>query len=124
MSCHYSHHSENGLVHWKRMNPDATEQPPKQMPDRMLKALEATKYLNEAIATGRQVGLSRFDAKIHNPSSHEELEQMDIAREYYATLASASGIRGPEDGSAPSNGHSRTSHFMWGQEANYYSYVS
>lgn len=80
MSCHYSYLSEEYKQQWERMDPAAAKQPEKQIPDEMLSALIAAKNVNSAIWTARQVGLSIFDMKVHNPSSHEELEGLDIAK--------------------------------------------
>lgn len=124
MSCHYSYLSEEYKQQWERMNPAAAKQPGKQIPDEMLSALIAAKNVNSAIWTARQVGLSIFDMKVHNPSSHEELESLDIAKEYYTSITEATGLQGPEDEATLGNGYSTTAHFMWGQEANYYSYIS
>lgn len=124
MSSHYSYLSEEYKDHWRRMNPDVVDAPEKQIPPEMVSALIAAKNVNSGIATARQVGLSLFDMKVHNPSSHEELENMDIAKEYYGSITEATGFQGPEDGRFIGNGHSTTAHYMWGQEANYYSYVS
>ncbi|KAG8424482.1 hypothetical protein J3458_001269 [Metarhizium acridum] len=121
---YYSYLSEEYKQQWKRMNPAATKQPEKQIPEDMLSALIAAKNVNSAIWTARQVGLSIFDMKVHNPSSHEELEGLDIAEEYYTSITEATGLQGPEDAATLGNGHSTTAHFMWGQEANYYSYIS
>ncbi|KID86489.1 Peptidase M3A/M3B [Metarhizium guizhouense ARSEF 977] len=124
MSCHYSYLSEEYKQQWERMNPAAAKQPEKQIPEEMLSALIAAKNVNSAIWTARQVGLSIFDMKVHNPSSHEELEGLDIAKEYYTSITEATGLQGPEDEATLGNGYSTTAHFMWGQEANYYSYIS
>lgn len=124
MSFHYSYLSEEYKSHWRRMNPDAVDVPEKQIPAEMVSALTAAKGVNSGISAARQVALSLFDMRVHNPSSHEELEEMDIGKDYHGSITEATGMQGPEDGTLMGNGHSTTSHFMWGQEANYYSYVS
>ncbi|KAG5983117.1 hypothetical protein E4U55_000761 [Claviceps digitariae] len=35
---------------------------------------------------------------VHHPPSHEELKKMDIAKEYYNSITSVSGLQGPADG--------------------------
>ncbi|KAG5928410.1 hypothetical protein E4U42_000706 [Claviceps africana] len=124
MSCHYSHLSEQYKHHWRRMHPHSRQDPEKQMPDAMVSTLLAAKRVNEGIKTARQVALSLFDMKIHHPSCHEELEKMDMAKEYYHSITRVSGLQGLADGGAVGNGHCTTPHFIWGQEANYYSYLS
>lgn len=124
MSCHYSYLADESRQHWLRKQQEQCELPPKQIPRQMIADLVAARYLNECILTSRQVGLSIFDMQVHNPSSHEELEALDIGAAFQSTLEEYTQYAGPDDGSIMGNGHSTTTHFMWGQEANYYSYVS
>ncbi|KAG6006985.1 hypothetical protein E4U21_006505 [Claviceps maximensis] len=124
LSHHYSYVSEQYRNHWHRMNPQSSEQPQNEIPDDVVTTLVAAKKINVGIKTARQVALSLFDMKIHHPPSHRQLESMDIAKEYYDSLTRMSGLRGPADGSTVGNGHCTTPHYIWGQEANYYSYLS
>lgn len=124
MSCHYSHLSDEYKEHWKRNSSETTNLPAMQIPEELVSALIAAKHLNSGIAVAREVGLSIFDMRVHHPSSHEELEAMDVGKEYYACITAAAGLEGLEDATTMGNGHSTTAHFMWGQEANIYSYIS
>lgn len=98
--------------------------PEEKIPDAFVTALVAAKMLNEGLSTARQVGLALFDMKVYNPASHKELENLDIAKEYYACISKISGLQGLEDGSVIGHGYCTTPHFVYGQEANYYSYTS
>ena len=124
MSCHYAHLSPQYREHWLRMNPGRMELPPKHIPERAVTDLVAAKGVNAPINAIRQVALSIFDMKVHNPPDHETLEPMDIGAVYNTTKEACTGLKGTDDVKEMGNGHSTTAHYMWGQEANYYSYVS
>ncbi|KAJ4152921.1 hypothetical protein LMH87_009439 [Akanthomyces muscarius] len=124
MSCHYSHLSKQYRGQWKRQNPEAANMPEEKIPNAFVTALVAAKMLNVGLSTARQVGLALFDMKVYNPASHKELEDLDIAKEYYACISKISGLQGLEDGSVKGHGYCTTPHFVYGQEANYYSYTS
>ena len=124
LSCHYSHLSEDNRRAWCRLQgPAEAEQPPKQIPQKLINDLVAAKHVNQGILTSRQIAFAMFDMKVHDPPSHEDLEAMDNGATFNSLLQELTHLAGPDDGSSMGHGHVVTSHFMWGVEASYYSYI-
>jgi metallopeptidase MepB len=71
----------------------------------------------------RQVAFSSFDLKIHSPPSHEDIKSMDIAEIYNSLLQRTTLLQGPDNDYQWGHGYATTPHYIWGQEANYYSYL-
>ncbi|KAE8386287.1 hypothetical protein BDV23DRAFT_175547 [Aspergillus alliaceus] len=75
------------------------------------------------VLTLRQVAFSKVDMRIHNPDSQRAIRNTSIGEVYIPLLQDMTSLRGPEGGLDWGNGYVTTSHYMWGQEANYYSYL-
>lgn len=116
LSCHYSYVSDK---QW----PSTTVQPPKEIPDNLVHSLIAAKGVNQGILTLRQLAFSKFDMQIHCPGSHDLIQSMRTGEVYNSFLQKMTLLQGPENRVDWGNGHVTTSHYMWGQEANYYSYL-
>ncbi|KAJ5826887.1 hypothetical protein N7447_003650 [Penicillium robsamsonii] len=116
LSCHYSYVSGE---QWS----SAIAQPPKEIPDSLVHSLIAAKGVNQGILTLRQIAFSKFDMQIHCPSSHSLIESMRTGEVYNSLLQKMTLLKGPDNRVDWGNGHVTTSHYMWGQEANYYSYL-
>ncbi|CAI7594628.1 unnamed protein product [Penicillium discolor] len=116
LSCHYSYVSDN---QW----PSTLVQPPKEIPENLVRSLIAAKKVNQGILTLRQLAFSKFDMQIHCPSSHHLLQSIRTGEIYNTLLQKMTLLQGPENRIDWGNGHVTTSHYMWGQEANYYSYL-
>lgn len=124
LSCHYSYLSPQCHKHWTTKNAgEDAPRPPKEIPDDLVHDLVAAKQLNQGILTLRQVAFSKFDMKIHNPVSHDEIEATDFSELYNSLLQDMTGLQWPEDRLRWGNGYATTSHYVWGQEANYYPYL-
>ncbi|KAE8323673.1 hypothetical protein BDV39DRAFT_217652 [Aspergillus sergii] len=124
LTCHYSHVSHEYHQHWLDSQEEKDViQPPMEIPLDLAENLGATKHINQGILTLRQVAFSKFDMQIHGPASHRDVETMDIPELYNSLLENTTGLRGPGDGYYWGNGHVTTSHYVWGQEASYYSYL-
>jgi metallopeptidase MepB len=124
LSCHYSYLSPKYLQHWKTAKASKDDlQPLMEIPNEIVHNLVAAKQLNQGILTLRQVAFSKFDMKIHNPASHDEIEAIDFSKLYNLLLQDMTGLQGPQDGLNWGSGHATSSHYIWGQEANYYSYL-
>ncbi|KAJ5614550.1 thimet oligopeptidase [Penicillium herquei] len=124
LSCHYSYISQEYYSHWLSVQQQKdTTQPPKEFPLALARNLGDAKQLNQGILTLRQVAFSKFDMQIHNPDTHEDIETMDVSEAYRSLLESTTGLGGPENGYDWGHGHATTSHYVWGQEACYYSYL-
>ena len=61
--------------------------------------------------------------KIHNPVSHDEIEAADISELYNSLLDDMIGLQWLEYRLRRLSGYATASHYIWGQEANYYSYL-
>ncbi|RAH46718.1 M3 family metallopeptidase [Aspergillus brunneoviolaceus CBS 621.78] len=102
---------------------------PKQIPTSLLTALLAAKPLNLALLTLRQIAFSTFDLAVHHPTSPTALQSLDIAATYNRLLEETTGLQGPSPPSPDQkswtwgHGHVTTAHYVWSQEANYYSYL-
>ncbi|KAJ5725344.1 thimet oligopeptidase [Penicillium malachiteum] len=124
LSCHYSYISPEKYSHWlSAQEKKDTTQPPKEFPLALARNLGDAKQLNQGILTLRQVAFSRFDMQIHNPDTHQDIETMNISEIYCSTLETTTGLNGPGNGYNWGHGHATTSHYVWGQEASYYSYL-
>ncbi|RAL16577.1 M3 family metallopeptidase [Aspergillus homomorphus CBS 101889] len=131
LSSHYSYASPENHNHWQRkqhsnQSPSTTEeahQPPRNLPQATIQNLLAAKKLNQALLTLRQLAFSYFDMHIHHPASHAEIQQLDISATYNRFLEETTGLWGPGGGFDWGHGHVTTLHYVWGQEANYYSYL-
>lgn len=93
------------------------------MPLDLAESIAATKIVNQGILTLRQIAFSKFDLEIHGPSSDDSIEWMDLREIYNTLLQNMTFLHGPEDDDRWGNGYATTPHYMWGQEANYYSYI-
>jgi metallopeptidase MepB len=124
LSCHYFYLSLEYYQHWVPQNAGKdTARPPKEIPDKIIHNLVAAKQLNQGILTLRQVAFSKFDMKIHNPEmSLDEIEGTDISKLYNSLLQEMTGLQWPEDRLRRGHGYATTSHYVWGQEGDYYSY--
>ncbi|PWY66014.1 zincin [Aspergillus heteromorphus CBS 117.55] len=100
-----------------------SRKPPREIPDDLIEGLVAAKQVNQAILTLRQVAFSKFDMQIHTRSFHSEPNTLSpIAEIYNSHLQEMTLLRGAE-GLDWGHGHATTLHYMWGQDANYFSYL-
>ncbi|KAI1081775.1 Metalloprotease [Whalleya microplaca] len=97
------------------------------IPDDLIEKLISTKHVNDALFNLRQLHFGIFDMKVHSPSSHEELEKLDISALFNDLRTQISGLKGPEALGEPSNwgnGHAGFGHLIGGYDAGYYGYLS
>lgn len=118
LSYHYSHLPEYS-ERWLNTAKDASR-PPKEIPENLVQGLAAVKQVNQGILTLRQIAFSKFDMQIHD--HHSGSAWAPIAEVYNSRLEEMTLLRGP-GGRDWGHGYATTSHYMWGQEANYYSYL-
>ncbi|GMF70487.1 unnamed protein product [Aspergillus oryzae] len=126
LSYHYSYVSPELYSHWLDSQGEGernTTQPPIEIPLLLAQNLSATKQLNQGILTLRQIAFSKFDMQIHNPDSHNDIKEMRIPEVYNLLLETTTSLSAPENISNWGHGYATTSHFVWGQEASYYSYL-
>jgi metallopeptidase MepB len=128
MSCHYSSLSPEYLKLWKEQSQEIT--PPEKIPDTMIENLLRAKkaYQNSALWYMRALNLSIFDLLVHQPESHEAIENMRISAEWNKLRkAIHEEIDGPEVlGLGYDWGHGQHllgNHLMGEYDAGYYSYL-
>ncbi|KAK4032612.1 MepB [Parachaetomium inaequale] len=126
MSKHYTYLAPEYLAVWQAKN-DGQPQPPEQLPDELLESivgldrpkLEPLHYL-------RQLSMCVFDMAVHQPRSHEEIEEMDIAAMWNNLRRSLCLYDDPAAaGHAGEEGHGYTTfqHLVGDYDAGYYSYL-
>ncbi|CAK7273911.1 metalloendopeptidase [Sporothrix epigloea] len=96
------------------------------IPDGLVDKLVATKHVNGALATLRQLHFGIFDMRVHAPASHAALEAMDLSSLFNDLRAEISGFKGPEAEGVPSNwgnGQGTFGHLIGGYDAGYYGYL-
>ncbi|GLA14499.1 hypothetical protein BDQ94DRAFT_147969 [Aspergillus welwitschiae] len=116
LSCHYTY-----LPGYKSTVMDANR-PPREIPEALVKGLAAVKQVNQGILTLRQVAFSAFDMEVHGEHGQEISEGNGISERYNSILQNMTLLRGPKEGNW-GHGYATTQHYMWGQEANYFSYL-
>lgn len=138
LSHHYSYLSPEYLEAWKEQQQpnqngtDSTkgdEKPSERIPDTLISNLIKAKNLNVALFNLRQLHFGLFDMFIHEPSSHESLEQVNISEKYNSLRRELCHLDGMEvlDGSVGDgwgNGQATFGHLMGGYDAGYYGYLS
>ncbi|EHA23688.1 hypothetical protein ASPNIDRAFT_180255 [Aspergillus niger ATCC 1015] len=95
---------------------------PGEIPEALVKGLAAVKQVNQGILTLRQVAFSAFDMDVHGEHGQEISEGNGISERYNSILQNMTLLRGPKEVNW-GHGYATTQHYMWGQEANYFSYL-
>lgn len=122
LSCHYTYLRKADDEEDVKDSSDP-EKPPQQIPQQTIQNLIAAKSKNQAILTLRQLAFSTFDMRVHNPSSHNEIVTMDIDHVFNSTLVEYTGLQGTENDAEGGHNYATSSHWTWGQEGCYYSYI-
>ncbi|QPG94697.1 hypothetical protein C2857_006748 [Epichloe festucae Fl1] len=97
-----------------------------KIPDDMIEKLIKTKNFNSASANLRQLFFGIFDMTIHTPKSHEEAENMPIAKIWSELRREITGLKGAEElGEETDYDHryAGIGHFVNGYDAGYYGYL-
>ncbi|KAI5204327.1 hypothetical protein AUEXF2481DRAFT_62886 [Aureobasidium subglaciale EXF-2481] len=81
LSCHYSYLSAQHLSTWQEEN-SGVEQPTKHIPLDTIEKLTKSKIVNGSLFQTRLLHRSYFDMIVHQPSSLQAIEDMDIAAEW------------------------------------------
>ncbi|GKZ37191.1 hypothetical protein AbraIFM66950_008614 [Aspergillus brasiliensis] len=122
LSCHYTYLPEYHGTSLARSTVEDASRPPREIPEILVRGLAAAKQVNQGILTLRQVAFSIFDMQIHGDRGHDISEGNGIAERYNSLLQDMTLLRGPGELNW-GHGYATTQHYMWGQEANYYSYL-
>ena len=127
ISYHKDFLSPSCLENWQsRHRSPGSRQLPQQIRLETLQQICSAKDINRALLTLRQVGLSIFDMTIHSPPTREEALKLEISRIYNGSIRDFGLLDGPEvlgEELSWGHGYTKSQHFMWGQDANYYSYL-
>jgi metallopeptidase MepB len=126
LSRHYSSLSPEYMEAWKEAAKDGVKKPEERIPDDLIKKLIKTKNLNGALFNLRQLHFGIFDMAIHEPQSHEALEEMKITETYNRLRKDISKLDGPEvlgQGDDWGHGQATFGHLMGGYDAGYYGYL-
>ncbi|KAJ5153222.1 uncharacterized protein N7482_009700 [Penicillium canariense] len=124
LSCHYSSVSPDGGEDDERDTlTNHSTRTPEEIPRSLLEKIVKARSVNQGILTMRQVAFSKFDLEIHCPASHRAVKSTDIGEIYNSLLQRKTLLQGPENDCQWGHGYATTPHYIWGQEANYYSYL-
>lgn len=120
LSKHYSTLSPEYNEAWKASSAQAKDgKPSETLPDDLISKLLKTKNLNGALFNLRQLHFGIFDMTIHEPSSHEEIEKLEMSGLYNSLRKDISKLDGPEvlgEGDKWGNGQSTFGHLMGGYQ--------
>lgn len=119
LSLHYSYLSDQSGLASSFSTATRVSQ---QLDLEVVERLSAAKNVNSALSALRQVAFSSFDMCVHGPTSSKMIQDLDISSAYNRIrqeVGLLAGLPAYKDG----HGYVVTSHYMWGQEANYYSYL-
>lgn len=92
--------------------------------DEIIKNLLSSRHSNEAVAVLKQCHLAIFDMIVHSPSTHEELEAMNLSILWNKLIQQVAMLSGPEDSEGWEWGHgsSRFGLICRGYDARYFAY--
>lgn len=126
LSRHYSYLSPEYEQAWRENAGENASRPLERMPDGLIESLVKAKNVNAAVANLRQLHFGIFDMTVHEPKSHEEIENLPIPETYNRLRKEISLLDGPEvlgEKSNWGNGQATFAHLMGGYDAGYYGYL-
>ncbi|OCL03820.1 hypothetical protein AOQ84DRAFT_391973 [Glonium stellatum] len=128
LSHHYSYLTPEYEAAYKE-TAGTSEVPEERIPDELINNLIKTKHVNDALFNLRQLHFGIFDMTVHEPQSHEEIENMKVSETYNKLRKEISKLDGPEVlGDAEDwtwgNGQATFGHLIAGYDANYFGYLS
>ena len=95
LSHHYSLLSPEYEAAWREQTKGQSK-PDEKIPDELIENLIKTKHVNDALANLRQLHFGIFDMKVHEPSSHAEVEGLKITELYNSLRKEITQLDGPE----------------------------
>lgn len=125
LSRHYSSLSSDYFKSWEEQAKGISRLP-EQIPDEMVESLVRAKHVNGALFNLRQVNFSLYDMMVHEPKSHEAIENLNISAIYNILRKEILLFEGPEVlGQGYEWGHGETNFgpLMNVYDAGYYSYL-
>ncbi|KAK0266355.1 metalloendopeptidase [Friedmanniomyces endolithicus] len=127
LSQHWSHLSPEYSQAWRESAGSDEKQPEASMPDDLIQSIVKTQHVNDALFNLRQLHFGIFDMTVHEPSSHEAIEELDASVKFNQLRHEISKLDGPEamgEGYAWGNGQATFGHLIGGYDAGYYGYLS
>ena len=101
-------------------------QPPERLSDDTATRLVATKHVNAAVPTLRQLAISVFDMEVHSQKTPEELANMEVSTIYNKMRRDMSQLEDVSDiGEEDTWGHGWAiyPHLMHDYDAGFYGYL-
>ncbi|RJE22570.1 metallopeptidase MepB [Aspergillus sclerotialis] len=126
LSKHYSTISPEYLAGWKEQA-NGKPQPPERIPDDVIENLIRTKHVNDALFNLRQLHFGIFDMTVHEPKTHEDIENLPVSATYNTLRKEITRMNGPEVlgmGNQWGHGQATFGHLIGGYDAGYYGYLS
>jgi metallopeptidase MepB len=125
LSKHYSTLSPEYLAAWKEQANGQAE-PSENIPEEVIANLIRAKHVNDALFNLRQLHFGIFDMTVHEPESHEKIQELPITLTYNRLRKEITQMDGPEVlglGDDWGNGQATFGHLMGGYDAGYYGYL-
>lgn len=126
LSKHYSSISPEYLKGWQEQQTQGAVQPPEQIPDDVIENLIRTKHVNDALFNLRQLHFGIFDMTVHEPKTHDDIENLPISATYNTLRKEITQMHGPEalgKGYEWGHGQATFGHLIGGYDAGYYGYL-
>jgi metallopeptidase MepB len=96
LSKHYSHLSPEYMAAWLESSGSGKPTPSETIPDELIDSIIKTKHVNDALFNLRQLHFGIFDMAVHEPASHEDVENMHVSELYNKLRKEISKLDGPE----------------------------
>ncbi|KAK0882477.1 metalloendopeptidase [Friedmanniomyces endolithicus] len=96
LSQHWSHLSPEYAQAWRESAGPDEKQPEASMPDDLIQSIVKTQHVNDALFNLRQLHFGIFDMMVHEPSSHEAIEELDASVKFNQLRHEISKLDGPE----------------------------
>lgn len=121
LSKHYSSISPDYLKEWQGKAAGKAI-PSGKIPDDVVESLVKSKNVNGSLYQLDLLHRCYFDMKIHEPTSLQEIKDMDISAEWNELQTEIAGLDGPE-GDDWGHGHANFQHLMASYDAGFYGYL-
>jgi len=126
LSKHYSYLSHEYFEAWQEQA-KGEPQPPEQIPDEMIESLIGARHRSfGALFYLSLLHMGIFDMMVHEPASHEAIENMNITAEWNKTRKEIMQLDGPEvlgEGYEWGAGQAGFGHAMEEYDAGFYGYL-
>ncbi|KAF2261516.1 zincin [Lojkania enalia] len=127
LSRHYSYLSSEYEAAYYESSGEK-KKPSESIPYELISSIISTKHVNDALFNLRQLHFGMFDMTVHEPSSHDDIQKLDITSLYNRLRHEISQLDGPEVLDSKNdwtwgNGQATFGHLIGGYDAGYYGYL-